>query len=273
MKIIDFHYHPGSQALQFLPQPMELLKKRNPDWAVRFPGTPTTKDIISFMDEEEIDYAILLAEYIPNITGIIPHEYVASLCKDEPRLIPFCAINPCLDDNLEAMLEKLVAEGFRGLKLWPSYQHFYPNERRLYPLYEVAQHLKIPVLFHIGTSMFAGTKLKYCDPIYLDEVAVDFPRLNLVMAHAGRGFWYKQAFTLAMLHDNIFLEISGLPPAKLMDYFPRLERIANKVIFGSDYPDVPSIRKNVQQIKSLPLEPEIIEQILGLNANHLLKLF
>jgi hypothetical protein len=273
MKIVDFHYHPGSQVLPFLTQPMELLKQRNPAWATRFPGTPTTGDIIAFLDEEEIDYAVLLAEYIPNITGIISHEYVASLCQGEPRLIPFCSINPCLDNNLDAMLEKLVAEGFRGLKLWPSYQHFYPNERRLYPLYAAAQHLEIPILFHIGTSFFAGTKLKYCDPIYLDEVAVDFPRLNLVMAHAGRGFWYEQAFTLAMLHENVFLEISGLPPAKLLDYFPRLAKIGAKVIFGSDYPDVPSIKKNAEKIKNLPLEPSVIEGILGLTANRLLKLF
>lgn len=273
MKIIDFHYHPGSPAFQFLTQPMEFLKKSNPAWAARFPGIPTTGAILSILDEEEIDYAVLLAENIPNMTGIIPHEYVASLCKGEPRLIPFCGINPRLDTNLDAMLENLVEEGFRGLKLWPSYQYFYPNDSTLYPLYAAAQRLEIPILFHVGTSFFAGTKLKYCDPLYLDEVAVDFPRLKLVMAHAGRGFWYEQAFTLAMLHENVFLEISGLPPAKLMDYFPRLEKIGTKVIFGSDYPDVPSIKKNVAQIKALPLEPSVIEGILGLNANRLLKLF
>lgn len=273
MKIIDFHYHPLSPCFDFLPQPMEMLKKRNPAWNKRFPGVLTTRDIISFLDEEEVDYAVLLAENIPNVTGLIAHEYVASLCKGEPRLIPFCSINPCLDSNLAAMLEKLAAEGFKGLKLWPSYQHFYPNERRLYPLYEAAQHLEIPILFHVGTSVFKGTKLKYCDPIYLDDVAVDFPHLNLIMAHAGRGFWYEQAFTLAMLHKNVFLEISGLPPARLMDYFPRLAKVGAKVIFGSDYPDIPSIKKNVEQIKNLPLEASVIEGIMGLNANRLLKLF
>jgi hypothetical protein len=273
MKIIDFHFHPISSANDFLSQPMELLKKRNPDWVKRFPRIPASKEILSFLDSQEIDCAVLLAERIPGVTGMVSNEYVAQLCKGEPRLIPFCSINPSLDTHLEVMLERLVDQGFKGLKLWPSYQHFYPNQPHLYPLYAAAQRLNVPILFHIGTSIFEGTKLKYCDPIYLDEVAVDFPRLNLVMAHAGRGFWYEKAFILARLHKNIYLEISGLPPRKLLTYFPQLEKIGSKIIFGSDYPDVASIKANVEQIKALPLDPSIIEGILGLHANRLLKVF
>jgi hypothetical protein len=273
MKIIDFHFHPICPLSDFLPQPMELLKRRNPVWAERFSRIPTARDILSFLDEQEIDYVVLMAERIPTVTGIVSNEYVASLCRGEPRLIPFCSISPSLDVHLEAMLERLVGEGFKGLKLWPSYQHFYPNQPSLYPLYAAAQRLDVPITFHVGTSVFEGVKLKYCDPIYLDEVAVDFPRLNLIMAHAGRGFWYDKAFTLAKLHNNIFLEISGLPPGELLNYFPRLEKIGSKIIFGSDYPDVISIKNNVEQIKNLSFDPSIIEGILGLHANRLLKLF
>ena len=273
MKIIDFHFHPISPVSDFVSQPMELLKKRNPAWAKRFQSIPTAKDILTFLDLQEIDYVVLLAERIPGITGIVSNEYVAGLCKGEPRLIPFCSINPSMDVHMEVMLEKLVTQGFKGLKLWPSYQHFYPNQGHLYPLYASAQQLNIPILFHIGTSVFEGVKLKYCDPIYLDEVAVDFPRLNLIMAHAGRGFWYEKAFGLAKLHKNIHLEISGLPPRKLLTYFPQLERVGEKVIFGSDYPDVTSILDNVNQIKALPLSSSVLEGILGQNANRLLGLF
>ena len=83
----------------------------------------------------------------------------------------------------------------------------------MYPLYQAAQDLGIPVLFHIGSSVFRGTRMKYCDPLHLDDVAVDFPELNLVMAHAGQGFWYDRAFFLVELHANVHLEISGLPPS------------------------------------------------------------
>lgn len=272
-KIIDFHYHPISPVNDFMTQPMELLKKRNPDWVKRFPRIPTSKEILSFMDSQEIDYTVLLAERIPGVTGIVSNEFVGNLCKGEPRLIPFCSINPSLDSHLDEMLEKLVEQGFKGLKLWPSYQHFYPNQPHLYPLYAKAQELNIPILFHTGTSVFEGVKIKYCDPIHLDEVAVDFPRLNLVLAHAGRGFWYEKVFGLAKLHKNIHLEISGLPPRKIPIYFPQLERIGNKIIFGSDYPDVISIKENVEQIRELPFDPSIIRSILGMHANRLLRVF
>ena len=76
--------------------------------------------------------------------------------------------------------------GARGLKLLPSYQFFYLNEVRLYSLYARAQQLKIPVMIHIGSSMFRGTRLRYCDPIQLDDIAVDFPDLTIVMSHSGR---------------------------------------------------------------------------------------
>lgn len=273
MRIIDFHFHPICPLSDFLPGVMELLKKKNPAWVARFPRIPTARDILSFLDEQQVDYAVLMAERIPTVTGTVPNEYVASLCQGEPRLIPFCSVNPSEDVHMDTMLEKLVKDGFKGLKLWPSYHQFYPNLPSLYPLYETAQRLNIPIIFHVGTSVFEGVKLKYCDPIYLDEVAVDFPRLNLVMAHAGRGFWYEKAFTLARLHNNIFLEISGLPPRELLNYFPHLEKVGSKVIFGSDYPDIVSIRNNVEQIKALPLEPSLIEGILGEHANRLLEVF
>jgi predicted TIM-barrel fold metal-dependent hydrolase len=103
-------------------------------------------------------------------------------------------------------------------------------------------------------------------------VAVDFPELNLVMAHAGRGFWYDRAFFLAKLHANVYLEISGLPPSKLMTYFPELDRLTGKVIFGSDWPGMPWIRRNMEAIGKLPLSAEGVEKILGGNAARLLRL-
>jgi predicted TIM-barrel fold metal-dependent hydrolase len=142
----------------------------------------------------------------------------------------------------------------------------------MYPLYQAAQDLDIPVLVHTGSSVFKGTRMKYGDPLHLDDVAVDFPRLNLVMAHAGRGFWYDRAFFLSKLHPNVYMELSGLPPSKLMTYFPELDRITEKVIFGSDWPGMPWIRRNMEAIRELPLPAEGVENILGGNAARLLRL-
>ncbi len=137
-------------------------------------------------------------------------------------------------------------------------------------LYAKAQELHIPVMIHTGSSVFKGARLKYGDPLHLDDVAVDFPDLTLLMVHSGRGFWYDRAFSLTILHANLYMEIAGLPPHKLLDYFPELERVADKVIFGSDFPGVPDIGRNIEAIRGLPLQAETKEKILGGNAARIL---
>jgi predicted TIM-barrel fold metal-dependent hydrolase len=127
-------------------------------------------------------------------------------------------------------------------------------------------------LIHTGSSVFKGSRLKYGDPLHLDDVATDFPELNLVMAHSGRGFWYDRAFFLSRLHANIYMELSGLPPSKLLTYFPELARNTDKVIFGSDWPAVPRIKENMDAIRALALPPDGVENIMGGNAARLLKL-
>jgi len=109
-------------------------------------------------------------------------------------------------------------------------------------------------------------------PSFFDDIAVDFPDLKIVLVHGGRGFWYDRALFLARLHSNIYLEIAGLPPQNLLQYFPELDKITDKVIFGSDWPGVPSIKKNIEIIKQLPFGAEAIDNILGGNAAKLINL-
>jgi predicted TIM-barrel fold metal-dependent hydrolase len=106
----------------------------------------------------------------------------------------------------------------------------------------------------------------------MDDVAVDFPELVLLMVHSGRGFWYERAYFLAKLHANVYMEISGLPPQKLLDYFPELERVADKVVFGSDWPGMPHVKRNIEIIRGLQLSGEAKEKILGGNAARILGL-
>jgi hypothetical protein len=159
----------------------------------------------------------------------------------------------------------------KGLKLLPSYDYYYPNESRLYKMYNVAEKLNIPVLFHIGSSKFKGTRIKYCDPICLDDVAQDFPDLKIVMAHGGRGFDYQKAFFLSKFHKNVYIDISGLPPKKLLTYFPEFESNIDKFVFGSDFPSIPkSVEENVRKIMELPLKDTSKEKLLYKNAEKLL---
>jgi predicted TIM-barrel fold metal-dependent hydrolase len=271
--IIDFHVH-TARYQTVTPALMDLVRKAWGDrleWMIETYSSP--KAFLELMDESGIDYAVILAEIAPITTGIAENEYVAEFCSRSERLIPFASINPYTCTRPAEELANLVRDyGFRGLKLYPTYQYFYPNDALIYPLYAKAQELGIPVSLHIGSSVFTGARLKYGDPIHLDDVAVDFPDLVLLQCHSGRPFWYQKAYSLARLHRNVYMEVSGLPPKKLLEYFPELERISNKVVYGSDWPGVPGIRENIQTIKSLPISQEAKQRILGENAARLLKI-
>ncbi|MBI2322698.1 MAG: amidohydrolase [Chloroflexi bacterium] len=220
-----------------------------------------------------VDVIVGQADMSMLCTATTTNEFVGELCQGVEGVGPFCNINPYLVGQPGRELERLVRDyGFRGVKLQPSYQYFYPNDRMLYALYATAEELRIPAMFHTGSSIFRGARIKYAEPIHLDDVAVDFPDLTIVMAHSGRGFWYDQAFFLARIHPNVYMEIAGLPPQRLLDYFPDLERNAEKVIYGSDWPGVPDPRQNIAAVESLPLGPRAKELILGGNAARILRL-
>ncbi len=271
--IIDFHVHTAYYKTTTKDYD-DLLRRAwgdRTEWMIQTYSSP--EGFLGLMDEAGLDYAVILAELAPITTGIADNAYVAEFCARSPRLIPFASVNPYTSTHPAEELERLVRDlGFQGLKLYPTYQHYYPNDAHIYPLYAKAQELGIPVSLHIGSSIFAGARIKYGDPITMDDVAVDFPELVLLMCHSGRPFWYDKAFALARLHDNLYMEVAGLPPQRLLDYFPGLERLAHKVIYGSDWPGVPTIKENIEAIKGLDMGEDAKAKILGENAAKLLNI-
>ncbi len=218
-----------------------------------------------------VDYSVILGEYSPLTCGYATHEMVAEFCKGRKEFIPFCSFNPYIEPDACAKLRELHALGFKGIKLYPTYDHFYVNEAKLYPLYSVAQELEIPILIHTGTSVFKNSRLKYGNPIYVDDVAVDFPNLTLVMAHGGRTAWYDEAMMLARLHKNVYIDIAGLAGKKLLVNFPDLERFSHKFVFGTDWPQIEP-KKYIETIESLGLSEQAVKNIVGLNAAKIFKL-
>ena len=269
--IIDFHIHPIYY---------EYYQESTLNWIKELQGPPNWDDFyakysdpdyfVNYLKQSGVDYAVILADYTPLVNGMCSNEYVLNFCADYEELIPFASINPYMTMNMAQELKRLVTKGFRGIKFYPTYQYFYVNDPLLYPLYACAQDLQIPVMFHTGTSVFKGARLKYGDPIYLDDLAVDFPEMKIIMVHSGRGIWYERAFFLCRLHQNIHMEVAGLPPHKLLDYFPELEKVSEQVIFGSDWPGVLDIGENIAAIKDLNLSEEAKTKILGGNAARLL---
>ncbi len=271
-KIIDFHIHIGKKE-NWHPWVIDYLRNINPYLFQNFNKIMNPDGLGEYLAGEGVNFAVVLAEDSPLTTGVVPNDYVHSFCKNNRMFIPFASINPVTSKNPEYLLEKCVNKmEFKGLKLYPPYQHFYPNDNKIYPIYEKAVELGIPIMFHTGSSIYKHSKLKYGDPLYLDEVAADFPKLKIVMAHSGRGFWYDRAFFLSIIHKNVYMEISGLPPQKLLQYFPEIEKNMNKVIFGSDWPGVISIRKNIDALCSLSLKKLTLENILYKNAKKILNL-
>ena len=266
--VIDFHVH--------LPEYEFFCEKAFEWFAQAFPSPEEYRGFcrkyskaeifISLMDENGIDYSVILAEVAPLTTGIATNEMVEAFCMENPRLIPFCTFNPYLHPNMGELLSKLVIDhGFKGVKLYPTYNYFYPNDAALYPLYAVAEKLSIPILFHTGSSIFNNSRIKYGNPIFYDDIAVDFPNLKIIMAHGGRGPWYDEAFSMIRLHSNVYIDVTGLPPNKLLTYFPEMERFAHKFIFGTDWPSV-DVKKNITSICNLSLKQKSIDKILGENA-------
>jgi len=212
-----------------------------------------------------------LAEYSPCATGVVPSEFVSHFCSKVDCLIPFGSLdlNSEVDPGLQT--ERYVKElGCRGLKLLPSYGHFFPNDPRLFPAYEVARDLGIPIMFHTGTSLFPGTRVCFADPLLWDDVAEQFRDLEIVLCHGGRPFWYKQAEWMLARHKNVSIDISGIPPKQLRAAFPKWEKHPERFLFGSDWPNISSIAAQVRQIEQLHLRPETLEALLWGNASRLL---
>ncbi|MBI2955285.1 MAG: amidohydrolase [Chloroflexi bacterium] len=272
--IIDFHVH-ASLYYAWYPHLIEWMQPVLPTDAKTFiDGTLTPDGARKFFKEESgLDYCVALAEQSPITAGIMTNDATIELCRAIDFFIPFASINPHLVAEPVKELERCVLDlGFKGLKLLPPYQGFYPNERTVYSLYAKAEELGIPVMFHTGSSVFAGSRLKFGDPLFIDDVAVDFPDLVIVMSHSGRGFWYDAAFFLAGHHENVYMEVAGLPPQSLPKYFPDLEQNADKIIFGSDWPSIPHIKKNIETIRKLPISESAKQKILGDNAARILGL-
>ena len=126
----------------------------------------------------------------------------------------------------------------------------------------------MPVMIHTGTSTFPSARNRYADPMAIDDVAVDFPDLPIILAHSGRPLYGETAFFLARRHPNVYLELSGIPPKKILEHLPRLEEVAGKTLWGTDWPS-PGIRspsENVAAFKALPLSEGAKEKILWGNA-------
>ncbi len=266
-RILDFHTHPWRPE-HLAPATRAFIERISP--AVRTHGDRLGDPAYAadLLRAQGVEHAVLLAEHCPATSGNVRTDLVLEMCREaDGFFLPFASVDPTTDEDPAGLLARYIDAGVRGLKLYPSYQFFYPNDPRAYPLYALCERHRLPVLMHIGSSVIPGTRMKYCEPIYLDDVAVDFPGLTIVMAHGGRGWWYDQCAFLASHHANVYIDVAGLVPSQLRELFPRLDRLAAKMVFGSDWPAMPrSPGENVAAIRALQLDADALERLLYANA-------
>jgi uncharacterized protein len=194
-------------------------------------------------------------------------------------LIPFGSVDPRKGKLGVREARELIEAGVRGFKFHPNTQAFWPNDREHYPLYEVIAEAGLIALFHSGTTGIGagmpgggGVRLKYSNPMCIDDVAADFPGLDIILAHPSFP-WQDEALAIAVHKPNVYIDLSGWSPK----YFPEnLIRYTNsqlkaKMLFGSDFPLITPDRW-LSDFEKLPIKEEVRPLVLKENAARLLRL-
>jgi predicted TIM-barrel fold metal-dependent hydrolase len=236
-------------------------------------GFPKMEDAIKDMDDAGVEQSVVVAvDAETTFHYKVSNDLVAESVKKFPgRLIGFASIDPNKGvlgvDELSRAVKGL---GLRGLKILPHLVKMSADDPRMYPLYETAQDLGIPVLFHMGTQFHAGTKLKYCRPLAVDEVAVDFPRLKLVIAHFGFP-WFYETIAVVQRNPNVFFNIAGWAPRHIHPDVIRYMSgpLKGRALFGSDYPLITRVRI-VKELRELNIAPDVLRLLMEENPKRLL---
>jgi uncharacterized protein len=243
---------------------------------------PTALDLARYYRARRM-MAVVFTVDSESVTGqarISNEEIAAAARANADVLIPFASIDPHKGRRGVAEARRLIAEhGVRGFKFHPNSQGFFPNDRIAYPLYEVIAEAGLPALFHTGHSGVGGglpggggIRLKYSNPMHVDDVAVDFPELQIVLAHPSFP-WQDEALSVAMHKPQVYIDLSGWSPKyfppQLVQYANTLLR--NQMLFGTDYPFITPDRW-LADFDALDIKPEVRPLILKQNAVRLLGL-
>ena len=234
-------------------------------------GTPRPARLDELFAAQGVDHAVLFCEYSPKATGIQRFEDLLPIVSHNPvRFRPMANVNPHLHFPIADELRRQLDLGAAGLKLHPVHGGFRCDDPELYPAYQLLEERGAPLVVHCGTSTFPGSANENADPQYLLPVIRTFPGLQVILAHGGRGWWYDAAAFLALTYDTVWIELSGLPPKRLPEYYARFDlgRLARRWIYGTDWPGVPGIDLNARAVAGL-VPAEVAPLVLGGNARRL----
>jgi uncharacterized protein len=273
--VTDVHIH-VQPLWEMKPAALDVFLKGRGDVDELQKIMKSPEHLLRRLDADGIDRAVLVNYPSPDLMGFTHrvNRYVAEYCQAAPdRLIPMGGVHPRFTDDAAAEVRRAADAGVRALKVHPPHMGFAPNAYLsgldgLREVYEEAQRLRLPVMIHTGTSIFPGARSRTGEPMPVDDVAVDFPELTIIIAHGGRPLWMEQAFFLVRRFPKLYMDVSGIPPRAMLRYFPRLPEIAEKVLYGSDWPSpgVRSMARNLEDFRALELPAEAQKKMLESNA-------
>jgi predicted TIM-barrel fold metal-dependent hydrolase len=277
---IDVHVHTELTRDGHDPMPSELRAAARAYFRSDQP-LPTVDDVAAHYRERRMAAVVFTVDW-ESRSGIapIPNEEIAeAAAANADVLVPFASVDPARPDAVEQARRLIAEHGVQGFKFHPNLQAFFPNDRSAYPLYEAIAEAGLPALFHTGHSGIGtgvpgggGFRLKYSNPMCLDDVAADFPELQIVLAHPSFP-WQDEAISVCLHKQNVWIDLSGWSPR----YFPpQLVQYANsqlrtKVLFGSDFPLITPDRW-LADFAEAPFKDEVRPLILKENAARLLGL-
>jgi hypothetical protein len=278
--ITDVHVHLEPYA-NLRPAVLETMRRTMPDFDVMARRMEDPRNLLDHLDDVGVERACLINYAAPEVMGLglDVNAFVAKYAsEDRKRLLAFGGIHPRLTKDPESDVERLASKfEMRGIKIHPPHQLFAPNAYadgrmpNLWRIYRAAEKAGLPVMFHTGTSVFPGARSKFGDPLALDDIAQDFPDLTILMAHGGRPLWCETAFYLARNRSNVYLDISSIPAPRLLEWFPSIEKVADKVLFGSDWPGpgIPGVKEEIDAVRALPLSDGFMEKLFVGNAHRI----
>ncbi len=276
MRVFDCHVHIQPWE-QFKPAARDTMTRKRPDAERIARVLADPEELLRLMDEEGVERAALINYVAPEVMGFTEtaNDWVAAYTRNHrDRLTPVGSVHPRHARDPRGQARRLFEQlGIRMLKIHPPHQMIAANayvsgDEALAAIYAAAEEAGRPVMIHTGTSIFPGARNRFADPMAADDVALDFPGLSLILAHSGRPLYMETAVFLARRHRNVHLDLSGIPPRKLLEYLPRLEEISDKCLWGTDWPSpgVLSMRRNVEEFRALELTEAAKERILWSNA-------
>ena len=274
--ITDQHIHiqPWRQLKPAVADVMRVGKEAHWERLIALMDDP--KALLEVMDTSGVWRVALINYPSPDLMGFdnSTNDFSAKYALANPeRIMPFGGVHPRFTTDPEGDVDRLLDLGIRCLKIHPPHQLFPANAyteglEALGRIYRRCEERGLPVLVHTGTSIFPGARSKWGNPLEVDDVAIDFPDLTILIAHGGRPLWMEEAFFVLRRHKNVHLEVSGIPPARLLEYFPRLNEVSGKTVWGTDWPSpgVHDLRHNLDQFLALPLAAPVQKAILSDNS-------